>query len=175
MTQEEFNKIVESRIELIRSTLTAKGEEYTSKEDVFESFTAMANGLSLHDDSTKVLWELLVKHLYSIRKMINSEVMPDIEHVKEKIGDAINYLILLEGIFIEDINTDEAIYNSLLKAKTNYEKGKLYNKESVERLSMWTSNYSQNIDMLGLVKMAANGSDGNIDKVKYDIEGEKGY
>jgi hypothetical protein len=34
---------------------------------------------------------------------------------------------------------------------------------------MWTSDYTKNTDMLGLVKMAANnGSDQDIDKIKYN-------
>ena len=120
MTQEDFNKIVEDRIALVRSTLTAKGEEYTSNEDVFEAFYTMASGLSLHSDSKEVLWELLVKHLYSIRKMVTSKDMPTKSTVKEKIGDAINYLILLEGIFNEDIDTNSDILGSLEKAGHKY-------------------------------------------------------
>ena len=120
MNQESFNKIVEDRIALVRSTLTSKGEEYTSNEDVFEAFNTMASGLSFHSDSKQVLWELLVKHLYSIRKMITTNNMPSKELVKEKIGDAVNYLILLEGIFNEDIDNTESIIASLERAGHKY-------------------------------------------------------
>lgn len=170
MKHEDFDKVIEARISLIRSTLASKGGEYSSEDDVFESFKAISNGLSLHDDSTQVLWELLTKHLYSIRKMIESSVAPSKEHMQEKIGDAINYLILLEGIFTEDIQLNQDITASLKIAETRY-----YNKASVERLSMWTSDYSTNTDMLGLVKMAKNGSDHDIDKLRYNTEGDNGY
>jgi hypothetical protein len=40
---------------------------------------------------------------------------------------------------------------------------------------MWTSDYTKNTDMLGLVKMAANGSDYDLDKVNYNTNGDKGY
>jgi hypothetical protein len=40
---------------------------------------------------------------------------------------------------------------------------------------MWTSDYTKNTDMLGLVKMASNGSDHDIDKVNYNNNGDKGY
>jgi hypothetical protein len=60
------------------------------------------------------------------------------------------------------------------KLKEAYAKHKLYNK-SVDRLSMWTSDYTKNTDMLGLVKMTANGSDNDIDKINYSTNGDKGY
>ena len=71
MNKKDFNELVEKRISLIRSTLASKGGEYTSEGDVLESFKTIAHGLSLHDDSTKVLWELLTKHLYSVKRLVD--------------------------------------------------------------------------------------------------------
>jgi hypothetical protein len=164
MTKKDFNEIIEKRISLIRSTLASKGGEYTSEEDAFESFKTIAQGLSLHDDSTKVLWELLTKHLYSVKRMVESPIVPEEALVREKIGDAINYLILLEGLFMEDIEFDKIVYKELQKTE--------------DRLSRWSSEYPQGTDQLGLPKMPSYSYTTNAEpcRVKYNLEsGENGY
>lgn len=169
MTREEFSKRVEKRIDLVRQTLLAKHKEYAKDDNVFRNFDEAAGGFSLHGTSAEVLWSYMTKHLVSIKDIVadNKPVKPEI--VSEKIGDVINYLILLEAM----LNKQGEKY---CKLKEAFDKHKLYNKESIDRLSMWTSDYSSNTDMLGLVKMAKNGSDNDIDKVKYTSPGEeKGY
>lgn len=168
MTKEEFSKKVEKRINLIRQTLLTKHKEYAKDDNVFRNFDEAAGGLSLHSTSAEVLWSYMTKHLVSLKDIVadNKPVKPEI--TSEKIGDVINYLILLEAM----LNDQGEKY---CKLKEAYAKAKLYNKESVERLSMWTSDYSSNTDMLGLVKMAKNGSDKDIDKVKYNTNGDNGY
>lgn len=167
MTKKDFNEVIEKRISLIRSTLASKGGEYTSEEDAFESFKTIAQGLSLHDDSTKVLWELLTKHLYSVKRMVESPIVPEEALVKEKIGDAINYLILLEGLFMEDIEFDKIVYKELEKTE--------------ERLSRWSSEYPQGTDQLGLPKMPSYSYTATAEpcRVKYNMldneSGENGY
>lgn len=109
----------------------------------------------------------MTKHLVSIKDIVadNKPVNPAV--VSEKIGDIINYLILLEAMLNQQGEKH-------CKLKEAYEKSKLYGK-SLDRLSMWTSDYTKNTDMLGLVKMAANGSDQDLDKVNYNTNGDKGY
>jgi hypothetical protein len=60
------------------------------------------------------------------------------------------------------------------KLKEAYDKINQYDK-SVNRLSMWTSDYTKNTDMLGLVNMSKNGTDHDIDKINYNTNGDKGY
>ncbi len=168
MTKNEFSKRVEKRIDLIRQTLLTKHKEYAKDDNVFRNFDEAAGGFSLHSTSSEVLWSYMTKHLVSIKDIIADNKPVKSEVVSEKIGDVINYLILLEAM----LNAENEKH---CKLKEAYTKAKLYNKESVERLSMWTSDYSSNTDMLGLVKMAKNGSDHDIDKLKYNSNGDRGY
>ena len=125
MTQKDFTeKIVNKRIESISSSLIKKNNEYASIGDVFEAFKAGAR-LSLHDTKEAVAWEFMVQHLQSIQQIVsnyeNNKKLPDVLLLEEKFGDAINYLILLEGMFKENI---EAIYREedprIDKIKYNY-------------------------------------------------------
>jgi uncharacterized protein YktA (UPF0223 family) len=167
MTREDFSKRAEKRIDLVRQTLLTKHKEYAKDDNVFRNFDEAAGGLSLHSTSAEVLWSYMTKHLVSIKDIVSDNVPVDNEVVSEKIGDVINYLILLEAMLNEKCERH-------CKLKEAYAKHKQYNK-SIDRLSMWTSDYTKNTDMLGLVKMAANGSDHDIDKLKYNTNGDKGY
>lgn len=168
MTREEFSKKVEKRIDLIRQTLLTKHKEYAKDDNVFKNFDEAAGGFSLHSTSAEVLWSYMTKHLVSIKDIVSEDKLVDSAVVSEKIGDVINYLILLEAMLNKRAERH-------CKLKEAYAKAKLYNKSSVDRLSMWTSDYSSNTDMLGLVKMAKNGSDNDIDKVRYNTNGDNGY
>ena len=170
MTREEFSKRVEKRIDLVRQTLLTKHKEYAKDDNVFRNFDEAAGGFSLHSTSAEVLWSYMTKHLVSIKDIVSDNVPVTNEVVSEKIGDVINYLILLEAMLNEKGERH-------CKLKEAMDKYKLHSpKSSVDRLSMWTSDYTKNTDMLGLVKMAANkGSDQDIDKVNYNTNGDKGY
>jgi hypothetical protein len=169
MTREDFSRRVEKRIDLIRQTLLTKHKEYAKDDNVFRNFDEAAGGLSLHGSSAEVLWSYMTKHLVSMKDIVADNKPVDPTVVSEKIGDVINYLVLLEAMLNQQGEKH-------CKLKEAYEKSKLYNK-SVDRLSMWTSDYTKNTDMLGLVKMTGNGSDHDIDKVKYSNKPgeEKGY
>ena len=167
MTREDFSRRVEKRIDLVRQTLLTKHKEYAKDDNVFRNFDEAAGGLSLHGSSAEVLWSYMTKHLVSIKDIVADNKPVDTEIVSEKIGDVINYLILLEAMLNQQGEKH-------CKLKEAYAKAKLYNK-SIDRLSMWTSDYTKNTDMLGLVNMSKNGSDQDIDKVNYNNNGDKGY
>jgi hypothetical protein len=167
MTREEFSRRVEKRIDLVRQTLLTKHKEYAKDDNVFRNFDEAAGGLSLHSTSAEVLWSYMTKHLVSIKDIVAEGKPAKPAVVSEKIGDVINYLILLEAML-----TEHDYHRCRLKEA--YDKINQYEK-SVDRLSMWTSDYTKNTDMLGLVKMTANGSDKDIDKINYNTNGDKGY
>ena len=109
MRQEKFiENIVNRRLESISSSLIRKNNEYASVGDVFEAFKAGTH-FSLHTTKEAVAWEFMVKHLQSIQQIVsnyeNNKKLPDILLLDEKFGDAINYLILLEGMLKENIET----------------------------------------------------------------------
>jgi len=101
MTQEEFNKVVENQLKRTTDTLIKKQQEYNlSKKDRLEHFKhagAMAGW-----KPEKALYGYMLKHLMSITDMINSEEKFPEALWDEKIGDIINYLLLLKGLLIDD-------------------------------------------------------------------------
>jgi hypothetical protein len=107
MTRKQFvQDVVQRRVQLIKDVLETKNSEYADKDDVFKAFTESLP-LSFHDTKQAVAWEFMVKHLQSIKMIIEARAktgkIPDQKVLEEKIGDAINYLILIEGMFKEDI------------------------------------------------------------------------
>ena len=104
MNAEEFNEIAESRIAHCRTTLLAKGEEYSRDGDRLHNFKTAA----AIDNETpeQALWGMAKKHVVSVRDMIKDidrGIVPSQETIDEKITDWINYGLLLEGLFGERI------------------------------------------------------------------------
>lgn len=115
MNRDLFNEIVANRISLIDSVLMSKGKEYANNDEVFHNFKN-AVGISFTNSPEKVAWEMMVKHLQSIKDIIEhvsidgANGYPTDHMIEEKIGDAINYLILIEGMLKErNINYQKQI------------------------------------------------------------------
>lgn len=103
MNRDKFNRIVDARCESIKQTLVKKGAEYSNDINVFHNFDESV-GISFAKSPEMVAWEYMTKHLQSIRDLVELTQHGYIGHpteamVNEKIGDAINYLILIEGMF----------------------------------------------------------------------------
>jgi hypothetical protein len=99
ITSEDFQKyVLEPRLELTKLVLGHKHKEYSVDDDYLVNFTDGAR----FDNTTPelTLWGYLKKQLVSVMKIAknspNQKYSKDF--VKEKIGDCINYLILLEAI-----------------------------------------------------------------------------
>lgn len=100
MNTVEFDKIVKNRMSQIEQTLTSKSIEY-STEDRLHSFKAAAR----IDNITpkRALWGMFMKHFVSIQDMVFNVREPNLAMIDEKIGDAINYLVLAEAIMKEEL------------------------------------------------------------------------
>jgi hypothetical protein len=104
MNDQEFNKIVDERCDAIVAILTAKATEYARGDRMSNFKTAAALAKTTPE---MALRGMLAKHIVSIWDLIDdiekgwqpAESMNNL--AKEKIGDAINYLILLEGLIEE--------------------------------------------------------------------------
>ena len=101
MKQEQFEEILNKRIDSIKETLQYKAKEYASSTDRLHNFKVAARV----DKETpeEALWGMAKKHLVSIIDIKNYcgiTVFPE-SMIKEKIGDMINYLILLEALLTE--------------------------------------------------------------------------
>jgi hypothetical protein len=110
MTEEEFDLVVDFRIEEIKETLQIKGKEYKRNNDPLHNFEVAARlGNTTRE---KALWGFALKHYVSFMDMlddIEKGTLPKTEKVDEKLGDLINYLILCEAsikdkIINEDVN-----------------------------------------------------------------------
>lgn len=103
MIRKKFNYIVDKAIDRSRNVMISKNEEYASEDEVFGNFKKGV-GLSFHDTPEKYCWELLTKHLQSIKDILSdveNNKLPTQALLDEKFADAHNYLYLLEGMIIE--------------------------------------------------------------------------
>jgi hypothetical protein len=99
MTRSRFNLHVEERINDIKSSLLTKGVEYAFTDNVFHNFETAARALDT--SPAMALLGMYIKHYVSVLDLANGK-KPLVEPViREKIGDMINYLILLEAMLIE--------------------------------------------------------------------------
>jgi hypothetical protein len=108
MKNEDFNVILKARLLKITKTLSSKAEEYADEGDRLHNFKAVAmmDEGETPERALKGMWK---KHLVSVFDIINDldyEVLPTVKCIDEKLGDAINYLILLEALIIERINKE---------------------------------------------------------------------
>lgn len=96
----KFESIVSGRIVRIRETLAAKTEEYASADSPFHTFEV--GGRIMGVTPERALQGMMLKHVVSVFDLIDWTETDDeritMELIDEKIGDAINYLILLEGL-----------------------------------------------------------------------------
>lgn len=105
MNTEQFNKILKARLEKIESVLSKKAEEYADgDEDRLHNFNVGAAFTGKPRE--KVLWGMALKHIISIQDMIEDiekGQIPNYAIVNEKLGDFINYGVLLEACFVQTI------------------------------------------------------------------------
>jgi len=105
-----FNNLIERRIELIRSVLATKNAEYNNGKDKLSNFkrsAELANEVDVNSLITPAqeAAAFMRKHIVSVFDLINKHANGDrIERsmIDEKIGDAINYLILIEALLLDD-------------------------------------------------------------------------
>lgn len=103
MTQEKFNSFAKNFVKQTTSVLYAKGKSYAlNKNDRLEHFKSAAE--YLNTTPQEACLAQATKHFISIRDMVcaNNGVAFSPEQWDEKIGDAINYLVLLRAIVAEE-------------------------------------------------------------------------
>ncbi len=105
MKAPKFDRIVEKRFDSCKSILLSKADEYASGTDRLHNFIR-AGAARGRDPVVVALDGMMMKHLVSVWDIIDimgdhPDYVPCRDVVAEKIGDCINYLLLLEGL-IED-------------------------------------------------------------------------
>jgi len=105
MTNEKFNEIVEAQCESIKRVLSGKSKEYASEDDRLHNFKLSARRQECTPE--RALWGMRDKHEVSIQDIISRIEFGfgygnlTKEMIDEKIGDDINYLILLKALLYE--------------------------------------------------------------------------
>lgn len=108
MTSAEFDVILEQRMVEMRRVLGLKAGEYASDKDRLHNFKQAAAefpaGMYHNDTPVEALVGMMRKHWASIMDLVRYKALGRVytdAMVDEKIGDAINYLVLLEAILKE--------------------------------------------------------------------------
>ena len=96
----DFEILVENRCRAIKEVLTQKAKEYASDESRFHNFEMAARKRDTTPEDA--LMGMKVKHDISVDDLVKwakeSPEKLNNDIINEKIGDSINYLILLEGL-----------------------------------------------------------------------------
>jgi hypothetical protein len=99
MTKDELDRIVARRLDSISYTLTTKNAGYGFGGDVLHNFKTAARirGTTMEN----ALCGMLLKHLASVLDLVDGRLPATQANVDEKIGDTVNYMVLLEAVFAE--------------------------------------------------------------------------
>lgn len=102
MTLEQFENVFEARIDLCRRVLIGKNQEYARGGDKLSNFKKAAGLLGQTPEGA--LLGMMAKHQVSIADLIqdlDKGTHHSMSMWEEKIGDALNYLLLLRGLLEE--------------------------------------------------------------------------
>ena len=114
MRNEDFNIFAKQRFRDCMKILQGKNKDYMRNDNKFHNFVQAADMMGC--SSIQALAGMKIKHTVSIMDMIKDYeqkgILPSIETLSEKIGDEINYLVILEAMFRELIRfrEDEDFY-----------------------------------------------------------------
>ena len=100
MTSKDFNELAEKVLSRTGETLTRKHGEYSLDEDVLGVFKRA--GELQHEKASKALLGMLAKHVVSIYDHVVDDIPMTDDMALEKIGDTINYCILLYACLKEE-------------------------------------------------------------------------
>lgn len=108
MTPSAFNDVVNRQVSHCLNLLCAKGSEYAPGTDRLIAFKKAA-ALQGRTQAQAALG-MLAKHLISVVDMIQSKETYSAEKWDEKIGDSINYFLIIRAIVTEETE-DETYWN----------------------------------------------------------------
>lgn len=95
----KFDEVLEARLKKARETLAFKVKEYATEADRFHNFRVAGRIAGVTPE--KALYGMWLKHIVSVIDIIENPFNLDEALIDEKIGDCVNYLLLLEGLLKE--------------------------------------------------------------------------
>ena len=105
MKDREFQEVLQQRLKKIEQTLGQKAKEYAAEGDKLHNFNVGARMTGQIRE--KVLWGFALKHYISFMDILDDMELgklPSEAMVDEKIGDLINYLVLVEASIKDKLN-----------------------------------------------------------------------
>ena len=108
MDKRTFDKLLDERLGKIVEILGEKEKEYSSSFDRFDNFKDIARETTIPPE--EIAFILMLKHFQGIKDIaLNKFSVIKVDRltkdlISEKIGDIINYLILIEGLLYEKYN-----------------------------------------------------------------------
>ncbi len=90
MTHKEFNDLVDKLDSDSIETLKTKNAKYAPCDDALRNFHVGAEIMG--SNTAQCAWSYATKHISSLRDRINNNNWDDLDDVREKIQDTINYL-----------------------------------------------------------------------------------
>ena len=117
MTHKEFESLVDELEEDSLNTLKKKNSKYAPCDDALRNFHVGADIMGV--TTGECVWGYATKHISSLRDRIQRNDWHDLDDVKEKIQDTINYLRFLWCVaneealqfFCEPLNVDKPFDN----------------------------------------------------------------
>jgi len=108
MNHHDFDQVLESRIQDLRTRLGVKSAEYSTEGDKLHNFKAAARKMDITPE--QALLGMEVKHDVSITDIIAAlpGSLPSLPLWNEKIGDKIAYYVLLDALVQERLTGDTA-------------------------------------------------------------------
>lgn len=102
INSEEFDTLMSDTMERCKNTLSIKANEYSRSDGRLHNFHVAARMMNCSPE--KALLGMLVKHEVSVRDIVNDldkGILPSDETLNEKLGDILNYYILLKALIVE--------------------------------------------------------------------------
>ena len=113
MTHKEFEHLIDELEEDSLDTLKKKNSKYAPCDDALRNFHVGADIMGV--TTGECVWGYATKHISSLRDRIQKNDWGDLEDVKEKIQDTINYLRFLWCVANEEVGKidDEPEYGEI--------------------------------------------------------------
>lgn len=100
MNSQDFAKVVDEQIALCQRVLGSKAAEYATDDDRLHNFK-IAAALPPEESPAQSLLGMMKKHTVSVYDMAASGEPYPLAMWEEKIGDHINYLLILKALVLE--------------------------------------------------------------------------
>lgn len=118
MTREEFYEFVKVKTSELLTLLEKKAKEYAQSNQAFYNFDE-GLGISTCKSREEYAWNLRVKHLQSIKDILEGKQPATQELINEKFGDDLGYNLLIWAMLTENLNENNEIdVNTILNRRS---------------------------------------------------------